>query len=313
MRFLYDIRAEVWMAQQQQQPSETPAEVVVRAKGTFSRAYNPDVLRVETHEADALHPLTYLLSLSREGLYDTLPETLHHPPSAPLRAGRDEARAMLEQSKRLRQEETEGRLFWLPFEQETFRQRVRIEAQEAQALTQTYGPVWDELHRYLWGALPVKLSARQRACLLTIWINAHQTVGNWEQTAMYIARFLEVPVQIRYGARAGKTVGYDAAVSMPTPTLGNSRLGQDWVLSSDDLPDDGGLVRLQIGPLSPLQLHDYLPGGLGLKYIRLLADYLLPADADWQLVILPDPVSDGFRLSADGTTGRLGMTTTLSN
>lgn len=307
MRLLYDIRAEVWIADHQQK-STVPTEIVVRPKGTFSRAYSADVLTVDSYEADALHPLTHVMHLSREGLYDTLPETLHHPPAPPLRPGRDEARAMLDQSKRLRHEENEARTFWLPFEQESFRQRVRIETQEAQSLTRTYGAIWDELHSYLWGDLG--LSARQRACLLSIWTNAYRIVGDWDQTAQYLEEFLQVPVQLQYGTFTDID-DFLSTEAEPLP-LGLSRLGQDWILGGNDLTDDGGTVRVTLGPLSNDELTDYLPNGVGLRYIKLLADYLLPADADWQLDVRPDDSEGMFSLTDGRTTGRLGMTTMLA-
>ena len=308
MRFLYDIRAEVWIADQQH---AVPADVQVRLKGTFSRSYSPDIIKVETYDADALHALTHVLYLSREGLYDTLPETLHHPPAAPLRAGRDEARTMLEQSKRLRQEENEARTFWLPFEQELFRQRIGIESQEAQSLTRAYGTIWDKLHGYLWGELAIPLSPRQRACLLAVWTNAHRIVGDWEQTAFYFGEFLQASVHIRHGPFLG-TASNQTGSETPFRMLGAGRLGQDWVLANANLTDDGGTVRITVGPLPNEQLADYLPTGVGLDYVKLLADYLLPADADWQLELRPDEHDDGFRLSATETTGRLGLTTMLT-
>lgn len=310
MHLVYDIRAEVWIADQQQQAT-VPTDIIVRPKGTFGRAYSADILDVETYEADSLHPLTHVLHLSREGLYDMLPQTLHHPPAPALRAGQDEARAMLEQSKRLRQEETDARTFWLPFEQESFRQRIQIESREAQALTRAYGPVWDELQACLWGDLPVGLSPRQRACLLSVWINAHRVAGNWEQTAFYFSEFLQAPVTIRHGAFGGISRASGSNTTWPA-TLGNGRLGQDWVLTAGNLTDDGGTVRLSVGPLTSEQLTDYLPMGVGLDYVNLLADYLLPADADWQLELQADEHGNDFRLSTSGTTGRLGLTTTLN-
>jgi hypothetical protein len=310
MKFLYDIRAEVWIANVYEQAAES-VDVLVRPKGTFSRSYSADVLKADTFAADAQQPLTHVLEVSREGLYDMLPETLHHPPAPPLQPGRDEARAMLEQSRRLRHEETEARTFWMPYDQESFRQRVRIEAQEAQALTRSYGAIWDELQKYLWGELPIPLSVRQRACLLAVWTNAHRIVGDWEQTTFYIEEFLQVPVQIRYGTFTDVEKHQSQSADAQPPSLGAGQLGQDWVLSDDNLVDDGGTVRLSVGPLPNEQLADFLPNGIGLKYIRLLADYLLPADADWQLEVQPDEHDGLFSLSDAGTAGRLGMTTRL--
>jgi hypothetical protein len=218
---------------------------------------------------------------------------------------------MLEQSKRLRQEENEARTFWLPFEQELFRQRVAIESQEAQSLTRAYGAIWDELHSYLWGELAIPLSPRQRACLLAVWTNAHRIVGDWEQTAFYFGEFLQAPVSVRHGPLSGAP-GVQTGWETSIRTLGAGRLGQDWVLANTNLTDEGGTVRITVGPLTDEQLADYLPTGVGLDYVKLLADYLLPADADWQLELRPDETNDGFRLSTAETAGRLGLTTILT-
>ncbi len=94
---------------------------------------------------------------------------------------------------------------------------------------------------------------------------------------------------------------------------GEGRLGLDYVLpQSGATTDDGGMVRLTFGPLAAEQLKDFLPDGTALRHVRMLAGYLLPADADWQIDVLPDAGNTGFQLTEVGTSGRLGLTTTLT-
>ncbi len=302
----FDVRAEVWLARQNQ-------AWLVRLRSLFSRPFSPDVLNVGTIEPSVTEQadghatgpteVTLQVDISREGLYDMLPEGVLHPP----RDRRDGAQALVDESRRLRQEERDNRLFWQPFEQESWRQRVHIEAQENQSLTQTTGPIWTQLYEYLLGEAADGLTDTQRACLLAIWTNAHQTVGNWPRTAAYFSRFLGVPVSLQHHAWQPANA---APANWQLARLGQTRLGFDWVLPPPDLPDDAGQVDIYIGPLTDTQLTAYLPGGIARKHVAMLAGYLLPADADWQLHVLPE--TDGFCLSDDPTTGRLGLTTALA-
>ncbi|GAB3509991.1 hypothetical protein GCM10027341_47770 [Spirosoma knui] len=308
----YDIRAEVWAAQQQKRG----LDLIVRTQGTFSRPYSFDVLNVTTLDADretgSSHgPSVAYVDISREGVYDMLPEALSHPPR-PVKDG-EGSQALVNESRRLRQEERDNRIFWLPFEQETYRQRIQIEEQENQTLTQTTGPVWTELYAYLLGEAGEGLNDSQRACLLSVWTNAHQTVGNWERTAYYFSRFLEVPVRIKHGPLVPIGEHKDSTSDWQPARLGESWLGLDYVLpQTTTTMDDGGLIRLAFGPLTADQLQGFLPGGAALRHVSMLAGYLLPADADWQIEVLPDEVNGGFVLSDAGSAGRLGLTTTLN-
>ncbi|MEZ0540560.1 hypothetical protein [Fibrella arboris] len=300
-----DIRAEVWLARQ-----EHP-NVVVRPLGTFARAFSPDVVTVADVVEQPGRPDTRYVDISREGFYDMLPEALFHP-SGP---ADDRPETFAERSKRLRQEEKRGRQFWLPAEQEMMRLRVRIEQHEHQTLAKSTGPIWRELFDWLLVVRGHTLTEQQQVCLLSIWMNAHRVVGNWSETATYFRRFLQVPVHITYGShRTGLPAlqNTDHASPHASPRLGDTRVGIDWILpTTDEINDYGGVVQLAIGPLTPSQLVDYLPTGRGWRHIDLLAGYLLPADADYVVVPLPETSDTWFTLAGTAMTGRLGMTTCL--
>ena len=308
-----DIRAEVWLAQQL---AESPAEsahpnVVVRRRGTFMRSYSPDLLTVEDVDGLAGQPAVRYVDLSREGCYDMLPEALFHP-----HRPTDRPEKAVDASKRLRREEQQGRQFWLPAEQELMRTRVRIEQQEAQTLAKSTGPIWQEVFDWLLAVRGYTFSDQQQVCLLAIWINAHRVVGNWAETAVYFSRFLQVPVHLSHGPRRTPQRPARPASrpqTSPMPRLGVARVGVDWILPpSHDPTDDGGVVQITIGPLEAAQLTHYLPNGIGWRYVSLLAGYLLPADADYVVVPLPQGDGAAFSLGNSTTSGRLGLTTNLS-
>lgn len=308
-----DLRAEVWLARQFADSASESANptVVVRAQGLFTRPYSPDVLTVEDVPGALGQPDTRYVDLSREGFYDMLPEALFHPS----RPSTDQPESPTELSKRLRQEEKQGRQFWLPAEQEMMRLRVRIEQQEQQTLAQATGPIWQEVVDWLLSVRGFDLTDQQQICLLAIWMNAHRVVGNWTETAAYFSRFLQVPVHITYGPRRS-SLSSSSPAGLPnsthSPRLGATRVGTDWVLPTTLANyDDGGEVQLAIGPLSAAQLIDYLPDNMGWRHVSLLAGYLLPADADYLIVPIADVASAWFTLAGITTSGRLGMTTTL--
>lgn len=321
----YDIRAEVWAAQERaaveraalgqtglnETDSPASADLVIRARGTFSRPFSPDVLTVDEVTGDAGQTSVTYADVSRDGLYDSLPEALAHP-VRPVRPGDEWAADAVAESRRLHREEAEARRFWLPFEQETFRQRVRIEAQESEALTGRHGPVWDELHDWLLGPAAANLSPEQRASLLRILINAHRIVGNWPLTARAMSQFLRVPVALRFGPQSTGGVASQRTGQAAPVRIGACRLGEDFIVAQPIPTDDGGQVRIQIGPLTGDRLADFLPNGTGEGHVRLLAGYLLPADADYVLTIVPEPADAAFQLTNTPTTGRLGLTTRLA-
>lgn len=296
----YDIRAEVWANTRFRAAPDVP--LLVRHRGNRDRFCQPD-FRMEQDGSGRLGG--DVLLLNRMGLYDTLPEVLFHPPPV-LRPG--EALTpprMVDDSRYGQRQEAIARQFWLPFEQELFRQRVSIEAQEADVMTQSEGAVWQDLQTALCGPVPFPLSAAQRISLLTIWLNAHRIAGDWAQTAAYCAEFLGVPVRLSYRASASQSVGL--------PPLGQGLLDNDLILIDNAPPDEGGTICFHVGPLaSGAELVAYLPGGQRLAQVQLLADYLLPADVDW--VVEPVLAARHERLILDDEdvgVGRLDVSSVL--
>ena len=287
----------------------TKNELVISPVRTSVYNFERDVREIKDRPNDR-HDTLWQFEIPRDGFYDTLPERLFQRAN---RRTKDE-----DQWAEIRQEEEkqeqESRHFFLPFDNEFNHQRAAIARFETRTLAgDDEGLVSEFLKLVSPEADAFALTKAQKLTLFLLIIQAHQLVGDWEQTAHYFSSFLQAPAQIHYGRQVASVSQAAGSVSNWQPNrLGDGRLGLDWVLPQPAMLDDGGLIRLTLGPLTDSQLHDFLPGGIGLRQVRLLAGYLFPADADWRMNIVTDAVNDSFRLSASGTAGRLGLTTTLN-
>ncbi|NID12112.1 type VI secretion system baseplate subunit TssG [Fibrivirga algicola] len=287
-------------------------QLVISPERTTAYNFERDVREIRERTNDQ-HQSYWQFGIPRDSFYDTLPERLFH--KAKKRTKGDDEWAEIR-----RQEETqekESRLFFLPFDNQFNRQRAAIARFESQTLAGNDEQLVAELLRLVAPeAETSSLTPMQRATLFLLITQAHSLVGNWPQTALYMSHFLGVPVHIRYGQQAAgqSPKQVDEATPWQPNRLGDGKLGLDWVLPQPAIVDDGGLIQLTIRPLTADQLPGFLPDGPGQRQLQLLAGYLFPVDADWQLDLQTDTrtLDDGFQLSDLHTAGRLGLTTTLA-
>jgi hypothetical protein len=71
-----DFRAEVLVAFWLENGEKSLDNITIRPNGTFQRPYRKDVLEIEQSEKEQPDGVT--LHISREGLYDMLPEGVFH-------------------------------------------------------------------------------------------------------------------------------------------------------------------------------------------------------------------------------------------
>jgi len=120
-RIVPDIKAEVIMADLIDKGLE-PENIVVVNQGTFSRNYSRDITRIHPDTARNL----LMIHISRDSLYDVLPEGLFHEVSRFNNKDADERKI---EFKKQKQEEINARMFFLPFDHEMFFQSIRLELQ----------------------------------------------------------------------------------------------------------------------------------------------------------------------------------------
>ncbi len=275
--------------------------VLISPQGTFRRSYHADILAVTPPVGQTE---TIRIDVAREGLYDMLPEGMFHEGGAG-GTGID-TEAAVQEVEQNRREEREARRFFLPLDQEFYRQKIALEHQE-HAFFQSARPGSraGAFLRKLWG-IPAELPAAQQQRFLFLVPHLHRLAGQLPEVERCFAFLLSVPVQLipQYHLES-------APFEQPPVPLGEATLGHDAVLG-DALDDPWPYWQLTVGPVAGEQLRSLLEGGATNRFIGWLAGYLLPAGVDYQLNVEVEADDQAFCLEDDTSfVGRLGHTTYL--
>ncbi|WP_375443584.1 hypothetical protein [uncultured Fibrella sp.] len=289
----------------------TKEDLVIRPERTSVYNFERDITTVK-ERPESNGTTRWQVDIPRDGFYDSLPEQLFHRAKGRPK-DEDHWEEIREEEEK---QEDESRHFFLPFDNELNHQRAAIARFETQILRGDDNALLTELLKLIAPeAEALSLTVSQKLTLFLLITRAHWVVGNWPETAIYFSRFLQVPVNITYGPQRVSPFSPASrnARQKLQPRLGATRIGIDWIVPPAlEVIDEGGIVQLAIGPLTTTQLIDFLPGGIGWRYVSLLAGYLFPVDADYLVVPIPEAGKAFFTLADNTTTGRLGMTTELS-
>lgn len=296
------ILAEAWIAELLEKEQLAIGDVTIRPVGAFLRGYKPDVLSVDWLE-DSDGEQKPVVDVSREGLYDTLPKGLFHH-SQPSRPNPFKAKdTMLLESRQLREEEKSARLFFLPIEQEFYRQRLQSEMEERSITPDGFGTLayWFDI---LWEEKTV-LTERQKSLLFHLLPQAHQLAGRVDRLPDLYAQVIGHPVDIVCKSPPPMVLK-DAFL----PRLGHGQLGLDTVCGDRfDLQVPGLVVK--IGPLSNEAIPDFLPGGIGIRLVERLNQFFLPLEAEAAVEVVSDGRNALFSLGAAVAEARLAYTAIL--
>lgn len=96
----------------------SPEQIIFKSIGTSKRSHKKDVSIITKYHNDNSNEDLFFLESHREGIYDTLPESIFHffSEKKPIK----NKGGIIEEIRRHREEEKQARFFFLPFEQEFF-------------------------------------------------------------------------------------------------------------------------------------------------------------------------------------------------
>jgi len=275
-----DVRAEVVVGELLDNQVQQEA-VTVQMKNVFSRAFARDILHVQLDDSQPYHPFISL-QLSRDGLYDRLPEGLFHEFS-PRQHGA--VQEMVASYKKQQQEEAQARKFFRPLEHEFFLQRVFLERREKHLLFDAFGKDADQLFRSFWH-IPPGLPRPAVNRLVKLLPYMHRIAGNIPFVQSCLQVILEEEVSIAC-EHAPQQVQSSSSV-----LLGECSLGVD-TLAGEDFYTDMPVMKVTIGPLQRQRTYDYLPWQPYGQLLTTCYDFLLPADVDVETVLQPHPAEKG--------------------
>jgi hypothetical protein len=294
----YDLRAEVIISEILSQIDIKDQNILVDHKGQFRRPFRKDVLGAEIVSYDYDITEYIKVNLSRDGIYDTLPESLIHE----LREVKPKKMIsdMTEEFKAHKKEEEYARKFFFPFENEFFLKAIERENIEKEILLELNGSKPLDFFYNFWHidqSLPSILALK----LIRILPYLHKIVGNLEMTVHCLSYLLEEKVEIA-------EQGYKEQSSTEDEiNLGNCRLGLDMISGSAYI-DYSLYLEFKIGPLKKTSFLDYIHQGKLKKFIELFYEYFLPMEVDVKTTILLEKETEVFNLAQNTI---LGITTRI--
>ncbi len=242
-------------------------EYMVGCDALFSREFSKDISFSEVKEDSQKKPLLQL-HLSRTGLYDQLPEGLFFQARKQTTTG-----DMCADYKHNKKREEEIRKFFLPFENDFFKQRLAIEEEEDRLLEGLRSGLLNDYFTRFWD-LPAALPKALAAPFVLLIPYAYQIAGNLDLTTHSLEQLLKEQVVIHK-----KNIRQMAAHGMHTPCMGEGVLGLDLVCGNEFFEDNFAL-EIEIGPLKNSQVTEYLPGGSKKLLIETFARFFVPAGTE---------------------------------
>ena len=294
-----DIRLEVIIADMVSE-NFNMEELIVLNKGQFQRSYHHDIEKIEEREYGKSRRKKVCFTVNRNGLYDYLPEDIFHQPSN-ARVNNDKEQILAEMKIQEGLEKS-ARTFFIPYEQEFYHQRVKLEIEERKFLFETNSEISDQLFSDLWN-FPDFLNKAQKSKLGVLMPVINRITGNLELTAFIFGNITGDHVEI----------GQAPPLSFNIPghaRLGESKLGENFVLGGQ-IGDIHRSLALKIILESPESIVEYMPGTTKNKIYEFLCNLLIPLENDYVFEYHFDQ-NTGFELDdKNAYSGRLNYTTVI--
>lgn len=294
----FDIRAEVVANELIAGNNVLQDEITISNQGQFSRAHRSDILGA-TIQDDNYDKQEFLnLLLSRDSIYDTLPEGVVHSLSennADKSVGQ-----MIREHKHQKRQEAEARNFFAPFENEIFHFRTKIESVERDFLYKLNGSKPLEFFYDFWG-LPHIYPAVLVSKFIQILPYAYKIVGDIDLACRCLSSIIEEKVSFT------TTTSKEHSDEGEQNILGENRLGVDLIVGKDYM-DYSMNVTMEIGPITNKPFYDYINNGEIKIFIDCFCEHFFPMEVEIKTVLLMDHETEEFNFNKQPV---LGYTTRI--
>ncbi|MFD2934206.1 hypothetical protein [Spirosoma flavum] len=295
-----DFRAEVVLADMLEDGISLD-DLILNPVGAFKRAFGRDISRTEWVESQYGSQRWLQIDLNRNGLYDLLPEGVFHQPTTDDPSISKES-VLLEMQVQ-RQREQAARRFFLPIEQEFFRQRIRIEQEQRTYPLNTDTQQPDDLLGWFWD-LPDFLTSDQKKRLLYLLPVIHRITGDLTAMAACFEQLLEERVSLQLDSPGREFIQVNTA-PLGQWQLGDNSVFDGWLRSEEPL------LRITVHIDRTDRVDAYLPNHNGRRLLEWLTGYLVPLDTAIAIDLDTSTLDDTFLLTTDDSMGRLDFTTCI--
>jgi hypothetical protein len=294
----YDIRAEIIANELIESSFVVPDEIVISNQGQFSRAYRSDVLGT-TIQDDNYDKQEYLnMLLSRDSIYDSLPEGFVH--SLNENNADKSVPQMIKEHKHQKRQETEARNFFVPFENEIFHYRTKIESVERDFLYKLNGIRPLDFFYDFWG-LPHIYPAVLVSKFIQLLPYAYKIVGDIDLACRCLASIIDEKVHYKL------TTSKEYSDESEQINLGENRLGVDFICGNNYM-DYSMYVTIEIGPIINNPFENYIHNGGIKKFIDCFYEHFFPMEVELKTILLMNKETEAFNFSKQPV---LGYTTRI--
>lgn len=244
-----------------------PEEVILKSKGTSKRSFKKDVSAIFTTLNEETNSNLFFLESPREGIYDTLPESIFHSFSGTKSVNNKES--IKEEIKKHREEEKQARLFFLPFEQEFFNIKRTLFTFEDAFDSLANASSLIEIYKSYYPVL-TELSVEKGYLFLRLTPLIHDIRDDFTRIEECLTMLLDATVQISLCYQK------NAISSYTPPELGFATLGTNTIIGNlieDGEPD----LSIVLSPADSLKEYDYLFFQKQIALTKQLCDFFIGA------------------------------------
>ena len=290
LRVYSNIKAEVLITEMQSNLDLADDDFLIANQSTFSRAYRRDI--IDTNSTAHKNKLT--VNLSRNGLYDILPEGLFHTQELS-----KDTSSYVARRKIVKEEEQAARSLFAPLENEFFHQKLNVERNE-KTLLDDFSNLNDDFLIDFW-KIDKNISEDYILKLIRLLPHSHKIVGDFELTRLCLERVLNEKVTF-----LRKNVALPNEISKHD--LG-TQLGVDTVLESDTNEVMLPALEVTIGPVSVNNIQKFLNETEVLNFIEAFYAYFIPMEMEVITKLIVN--KDSEFLLGDANSTILGISTQL--
>jgi len=257
----HDLKAEIVVSEVEEKTSIAEDSIITLNQSTFNRSYRRDIAEVKLVQyqknKDALQ-----LDLSRNGIYDLLPEGVFHKIDT-----KRSSTSFASIRKQQKKEEHDARLLLAPIENELFRQRVDIEKKE-KSIIKNFSNLEDRFLIDFWKidkSIPKKYAIK----LVRLLPYAHQISGNLELVFLSLKKILGVDVNYKKTFESKKVnIGGES----------EGRLGQDFVLDQETLIIQQPVLNVEIQLKKKSDVAHFLGEKGILNFVDIFYKFFIPIE-----------------------------------
>jgi hypothetical protein len=257
--YRYSIRAEAFIGNLLSQ-GYTFDDMIVEFESSHKKHWDNDILTCEKNGEK------FVFRLSRDGLFDSLPEFLF---LKPLEGGAEDQQMIMEFNNKQR---TNTNVLFNPVENEVFHKRVELEIHENDILSSLHTYDFDVLKNF-W-RIDEDIANKYKAKFIKVLPLLHSIAGDFALTAKCLAYFLDVPVEWKIE----KTIlPVQLSEDKEVEGLGDYYCGENMIMSGP-LFEISHLFLVKIGPVPANEIIQYLENGEKNNMIKYFGSYFLPLE-----------------------------------